>query len=68
MAEEKVYCRQKEEHGHRQRRLGESTVDMTLSHVRGEWERGEPGTASSQESKRFKKGGEGTGNQNDWII
>jgi len=44
MEEEKVYCRYVGEHSQRQRNLGESRVDMSLSLVgrrggEGSWER-----------------------------
>lgn len=51
MVEEKVYYRHMGEHSQRQKHVGESSVDMTRSHVRrrGEErrrERGESGVAA----------------------
>lgn len=62
MVEKKVSCRQKGEHSQRQRHLGESRVDMTLSHVKkGEGvetgEKEEPSVAAKREKDLRRWGG-----------
>ena len=62
MVEGKFYCRYEGENSQRQTHLGESRVDMTLSHVRRggkKGKRGQPGAAARRPKVQKEQKGRG---------
>lgn len=64
---ERVYCRHVEEHSQKERHLGESSMDMTLSQAMWETGWGRRGLEPGAAARRYK-GTKKVGNQDGWII